>query len=70
MKTVHLIISGKVHGVFFRATAKNMAHTLDINGWIKNLPGHKVEALITGENKQVDEFIDWCKTGPEKAKVD
>lgn len=70
METVHLIISGKVQGVFFRANAKNVAGTLEIKGWIKNTAEEKVEALITGENNNVNEFIDWCKTGPQRARVD
>ena len=70
MKTVHLLISGKVQGVFFRAQAKHVAERYNIKGWIKNTQDAKVEALITGETANVDEFIKWCKTGPEEAKVD
>ncbi len=69
MKTVHLLISGKVQGVFFRAEAKTMAEKFAITGWIKNTPDENVEALITGESAHVDKFVNWCKTGPERAKV-
>jgi len=69
MQTVHLIISGKVQGVFFRETSRKIAEKLNIKGWIKNIPEEKVEALITGDEKNVSDFIKWCKTGPDRAKV-
>ena len=69
MKTVHLEIIGKVQGVFFRAKAKEVAEIHRISGWIRNADDDKVEALITGEDGDVGEFIVWCKHGPEKAKV-
>ena len=70
MKTLHLIISGKVQGVFFRAKAKKVAEKYEIKGWIKNTADEKVEALITGEPGNLNEFVTWCKTGPERAKVE
>ena len=69
MKTVHLEITGKVQGVFFRATAKDIASIHKICGWIKNTNDDKVEALITGETEGVEAFILWSKQGPEKANV-
>jgi acylphosphatase len=69
MKTVHLEITGKVQGVFFRAKAKEVAKIHKISGWIRNTDDDKVVALITGEDGDVEEFILWCKHGPEKAKV-
>lgn len=69
MKTVHLEITGKVQGVFFRARAKEVAEAHHISGWIKNTNDGKVEAQITGEDADVESFILWCKEGPEKAKV-
>ena len=70
MKTVHVKISGKVQGVFFRATAKEIASLHKISGWIKNTYDDNVEALITGEKEDVEKFIAWCKHGPEKANVE
>ncbi len=69
MKTVHLEITGKVQGVFFRAKAKEVAEMHNISGWIRNTKDGKVEAQITGEDAGVEAFISWCKEGPEKAKV-
>ncbi len=69
MKTVHIKVSGKVQGVFFRATAKEVAKHLSISGWIKNTDEGDVEALVTGENEQINKFIEWCNKGPEEAHV-
>lgn len=70
METVHLVISGKVQGVFFRETSRRLAEKLHIKGWIKNTPDGKVEALITGNEKDLDDFVDFCKKGPERAEVE
>jgi len=70
MQTLHLIIRGKVQGVFFRAKAKEEAEKYGIKGWIKNTHDKKVEAMITGEPDMLNRFIEWCKRGPEKARVD
>ncbi|HEY5406895.1 MAG TPA: acylphosphatase [Ginsengibacter sp.] len=70
MKTVHLEISGKVQGVFFRASAKEIAKLHKISGWIKNTHDKKLEALITGADEDIQRFIEWCKQGPDKAMVE
>ena len=70
MKTIRLIIKGKVQGVFYRATAKDVAEQLGIKGWVKNLPDNNVEIRATASEELLQRFIDWCKQGPPKAKVD
>jgi acylphosphatase len=70
MKTVRLTIKGKVQGVFYRATAKDVADQLGIKGWIKNLPGNNVEIRATSTQESLQEFVNWCKEGPPKARVD
>jgi len=70
MPTVHLLIKGKVQGVFYRATAKKIADKLKLTGWIKNTINDDVEATVTGGEEQLQQFINWCKKGPEKAKVE
>lgn len=70
MPTVHLVIKGKVQGVFYRATAKEMAEKLSLNGWIKNTAEGHVEATIQGSQEQIDQYIAWCWKGPARAKVD
>jgi len=70
METVHLLISGKVQGVFFRDSARREAQKLGITGWIKNRKDEKVEAMISGDEKEVKVFVDWCKSGPDRAEVE
>jgi acylphosphatase len=69
MPTRHLIIKGKVQGVFYRATAKEVADKLAIKGWIKNTDDDDVEATVTGTNEHLKEFVEWCWQGPAKADV-
>jgi acylphosphatase len=69
MATVHLLIKGKVQGVFFRATAKEIAESLGITGWIKNTDEGYVESIAIGSEEKVQKFIEWCKHGPPKARV-
>lgn len=70
METVHLLISGKVQGVCFRDSARRIALNLKVTGWIKNRDDEKVEAVVSGNQKELNDFINWVKIGPEKAKVD
>lgn len=70
MPAVHLLIKGKVQGVFYRATAKRKAHELGITGWIKNTKEGNVEATVSGSEQQISQFINWCKHGPDKAIVE
>jgi len=69
MQTVRLIIKGKVQGVFYRATAKNVADLLGIKGWVRNLPDTYVEITATASQELVQKFIAWCKQGPPGANV-
>lgn len=69
MPAVHLIITGKVQGVFFRASAKEKAESLGIKGWVKNTPQGDVEIIAGGDQMSIDTFIDWCRQGPSKARV-
>ena len=70
MKTRRLIIKGKVQGVFYRATAKDVADMLGIKGWVRNLPDNNVEITATANEELLQKFIAWCKQGPPKARVD
>ncbi len=70
MKRVHLIISGKVQGVFYRHSSKQKADALGVNGWVRNRANGTVEAVAEGDASAVDAFIAWCHTGPPHASVD
>ena len=67
--TVHLLVSGKVQGVFYRKSAKMEADQLGLVGWIKNRDDGTVEANIGGKEDRLKEFVDWCKKGPPLSKV-
>jgi len=64
----HVLISGRVQAVFFRAGIKQMALALGVKGWARNLE-EKVEAVFEGEKEKVDKIIDFCKRGPPGARV-
>lgn len=72
MPLVHkdITISGKVQGVYFRATAKNKADELDVKGIVANKPDGTVYAEVEGPGAEVDLFVDWCKKGPPTAEVE
>lgn len=65
----HVLVSGKVQGVFFRSETKIQANKLDVKGWIRNLPDSRVEAVFEGEQAAVKKLIDFCRKGPPGAKV-
>lgn len=69
MKTVHLLIKGNVQGVFYRASAKDIAEQLNVKGWIRNTEEGNVEATVSGDDDKVDRFVEWCRKGPSKAEV-
>lgn len=62
-------VSGKVQGVFYRASAAEQARSLGITGYAKNLPDGRVEVLACGDEGKIDELIDWLWKGPPAAKV-
>jgi len=70
MPSIHLLVKGKVQGVFYRASARKMAGILGVKGWIRNTPEGDVEAMVTGEIKQLNMFEEWCKKGPARAQVE
>ena len=69
IKKKHLIISGKVQGVGFRYWMQNLAINNNIGGWVKNRSLGDVEALIIGQEKEVQKLIKQCKIGPSSARI-
>ena len=67
--TIHLIIEGKVQGVFFRASTKDEADRLGITGWVKNTFDGNVEIMASGRKNLIAQFTEWCKHGPRRALV-
>ena len=69
MPTKRLIIKGRVQGVFYRATAKDVAEENGITGWVKNTAEGYVEIMATGSGEQLENFLQWCRQGPPRAQV-
>lgn len=69
MPVIHLLIKGKVQGVFYRASTKEEADRLHLTGWVKNTREGHVEVLASGPEEDLRLFVEWCKKGPERAVV-
>jgi len=69
MKRMHVVISGRVQGVFFRAYTRETAMTLNLTGWVRNLYDGSVEAVFEGGDTNVQSMLEWCKKGPPHAVV-
>jgi acylphosphatase len=65
----HLIIQGRVQGVFFRANTREEASRLGLTGWVRNCPDGSVEVMVEGDKTKVEELIRWCHQGPPGAHV-
>ena len=69
MKRVHVHISGRVQGVFFRAETQRAAMDFNLTGWVRNTADGRVEAVFEGENENVDKMIAWCHIGSPSSRV-
>ncbi len=67
---VKIIVKGRVQGVFFRAYTQDEAQARGLAGWVRNLPGGEVEALICGEARDVERMTGWFKKGSPASRVD
>ncbi len=63
-------VTGKVQGVFYRASAHAEAERLGLGGFVRNEPDGSVYAEAEGEREALDRFVDWCRRGPPHARVD
>ena len=69
MKSLKIIVTGRVQGVFFRASAKQMVDHMQVLGYAKNLPNGEVEVLAQGDDSAVDTLVRWLHHGPDMAHV-
>ena len=67
---VHIIVSGIVQGVFFRAKTKEEADRLKVFGWVKNSIDGSVEIMAEGDEVSLDRLAQWCRKGPQGAVVE
>ncbi|MBM4046774.1 MAG: acylphosphatase [Planctomycetes bacterium] len=68
-KRAHVLISGRVQGVWFRGYTQEQAVELDVNGWVRNLRDGRVEAVFEGDENAVQQMVNWCHVGPPSARV-
>jgi acylphosphatase len=69
MKAQHCWVSGRVQGVFYRASAAQRAKELGLTGYARNLPDGRVEVLAVGSVEALKQFTDWLAIGPTAARV-
>jgi acylphosphatase len=70
VKAVHLIVSGRVQGVFYRASTREQGEHLGLAGWVRNRRDGSVEMHVQGPAPYVDALVAWCRGGPPAASVD
>jgi acylphosphatase len=66
----HVVVTGRVQGVFYRGTAQQEGRRLGLVGQIRNAPDGSVEAIVEGPREAIDAFVAWCRRGPELAVVE
>ena len=64
-----LIIAGRVQGVYYRASAVQQAQVLGLTGWVMNCADGSVAAVAEGARAKLEQFISWCRQGPQGARV-
>ena len=69
MHQLHITVQGRVQGVFFRASTRRLARSLDLTGWVRNRPDGSVEVLAEGHRDVLEQLLDWCARGPSGARV-
>ncbi|GAN31735.1 MAG: acylphosphatase [Candidatus Brocadia sinica] len=70
MTRAHVYVHGRVQGVFFRASTRDMARVFGVKGWVKNCVDGGVEAVFEGKKDAVDKMVTWCRKGPVVAFVE
>jgi acylphosphatase len=65
----HVLVSGRVQGVFFRFETRRLAGRLGIAGWVRNRRDGRVEAVFEGEKEAVERMVEFCRHGPSGARV-
>ncbi|MCL7745138.1 acylphosphatase [Guyparkeria hydrothermalis] len=70
MRRVHVLISGRVQGVFFRDFTRREAIDHGLTGWVRNLADGRVEAVLEGPHSEVEAVLERLRQGPPRAQVD
>ncbi|MEA1908023.1 MAG: acylphosphatase [Euryarchaeota archaeon] len=69
MKTINIVVTGRVQGVGFRYFTMRQAQDLGLCGWVRNLPDGRVEAVVQGPEEGAQTLIDLLRTGPAASNV-
>ncbi len=69
IKTLHLVMHGRVQGVWYRDAMRREAEKLGVHGWCRNRADGTVEAVLQGDSAAVDALLAWARRGPELAQV-
>jgi acylphosphatase len=65
-----VVVSGRVQGVFFRGATQEVARARGVDGWVRNLPDGRVEAVFEGAPAAVEALVEFCRRGPRGARVE
>jgi acylphosphatase len=68
-KAVDVVVTGRVQGVFFRASCAAHAEQLHVRGWVENRTDGSVAGHFEGDHAAVDALVAWCRGGPPRALV-
>ncbi len=69
-RRVHVYISGRVQGVYYRAYARDAGRLIGVRGWVRNVPDGRVEAVFEGDARKVEQMIEWCRNGSPLSRVE
>lgn len=64
MKTVHIIVTGRVQGVGFRYFTIRYANDIGLHGWVRNMPDDRVETVLQGPDRDIERMIELLQKGP------
>lgn len=70
IKSLRLVMHGRVQGVWFRDSMRREAEHLGVSGWVRNRSDGAVEAMVQGEAAAVEELVRWAHRGPQLAEVE
>jgi acylphosphatase len=70
MNRVHIVVTGRVQGVYFRQSTQEQALALGVSGWVRNRSDGSVEMVAEGHGSAIEQLVKWCEKGPEMARVD
>ncbi len=69
MERIHIIVRGRVQGVYYRASARDRARQLQLSGLVRNCPDGSVEIVAEGKKTSLEQLVAWCRHGPPGAVV-